>query len=329
MTRNRRSAFTLIELLVVIAIIAILIGLLLPAVQKVREAARRMKCSNNLKQLGLALHNYHDTEGQCPPAGRSYGWCQNPAAFGDASVVNHNGLILLLPYLEQDNLYRALRLDQTTSHVVVGTATDTAAPAGRLQGDAVASGNGSLLGRPLNCFICPSEVYPHNGQGESMACHIKIGSGLYGAKTNYDFSTSHRIQCNEWQRFPGPDRRMFGENSATRLTEVTDGTSNTVAMAETTLATMGGNATNWGFRGSDQVGLSLGTGGGLNRWHVSPSGSVEKGHRMGPLTAGSYHPGGANVVLADGSVRFVSEKAPFDVREALATMAGGEIVSLE
>jgi prepilin-type processing-associated H-X9-DG protein len=99
-------------------------------------------------------------------------------------------------------------------------------------------------------------------------------------------------------------------------------------MAETTLATMHGNATNWGYRANRQVGLSLGEGGGLNRWHVTPSGTVEKGHRMGPVTAGSYHPGGANVVLADGSVRFLAETTPFDVREALATMAGGEVFSL-
>jgi prepilin-type N-terminal cleavage/methylation domain-containing protein/prepilin-type processing-associated H-X9-DG protein len=331
MTRNPRPAsrrgFTLIELLVVIAIIAILIGLLLSAVQKIREAANRMKCANNLKQLGLAIHNHHDTVGWCPSAGRGYGWCQNPAAFGDLRVYNQHGLIQLLPYLEQDNLYSALRLDQPTSHVVAGTAPDTTAPPGRLQGDAVASGNASLIGKPLASFKCPSEVNPHNAPGESTICYIKYGSGFYGAKTNYDFSTSNRIGCNEWQRFAGPDRLMFGENSTARLTDVTDGTSNTVAMAETTLATAGGHATNWGFRGANQVGLNLGS--GLNRWNVTSSGTVEKGHRMGPLTAGSYHSGGANVVFADGSVRFLSEKTSLAILGALATMAGGEIVSLD
>src|SRR5262245_52213577 len=114
-----RRAFTLIELLVVIAIIGVLVGLLLPAVQKVREAANRMSCQNNLKQMGLAVHNYHDTNGSFPPAKVNSGGGLNqnilsysfypsdpPAASGNMIVYNHVGWVFLLPYLEQDNLYK-------------------------------------------------------------------------------------------------------------------------------------------------------------------------------------------------------------------------------
>src|SRR5436190_10511823 len=107
--KHSRRAFTLIELLVVIAIIAILIGLLLPAVQKVREAAARTKCQNNLKQIGLACHNYEGANQVFPTGGKGYGWCIVSSPYiGDPVIYNMNGLVLLLPYLEQTALYGQL-----------------------------------------------------------------------------------------------------------------------------------------------------------------------------------------------------------------------------
>src|SRR6476646_8069277 len=187
-----RRAFTLIELLVVIAIIAILIGLLLPAVQKIREAANRMKCSNNLKQIGLGLHNYHDTAGKFPA-----GWITttpNTAGYWGWGVE-------LLPYIEQDNLYRRLNPTQRTLQQA-------------FQSDLLA------LQTPLSVYRCPSDT------GGPMNQNRKFSVMLPGQTVAISISN-----------YPGNggnsgDHGLFQANTQVGFADIVDGTSNTIAVGE-------------------------------------------------------------------------------------------------
>jgi prepilin-type N-terminal cleavage/methylation domain-containing protein len=254
MAASRRGGFTLIELLVVIAILAVLTALLLPAVQRVREAANRTKCANNLKQIALAVHNYEAVYHRLPPAGRGYGWCRFPEDYGDKVIYNSNGLVLLLPYLEQEALYHGYDPTQCASNCMEGNTGCCAPvrseglPGVTLAGDAVDSGNAAVEATRLAVFRCPSD--PGNPLlPNGFYYSIKDGAPYYGVKTNYDFCVSSDYSCNAWRREGPQTRRMFGENSSTRLTDVTDGTSQTIMLAEATLEVYNGRCTPWGYRG--------------------------------------------------------------------------------
>ena len=180
-----RRGFTLIELLVVIAIIGILIGLLLPAVQKVREAANRVRCANNLKQIGVALHNYHSVNEALPPAkinSGSAGTYTAATSFYPTKVFiyNHTGFVLLLPYIEQDALYAQYNFDYPSCNSCWNT-SNTLANGG------VNAGNAAVVGTLIKTYTCPADVEP--------AVVDVSGTGAYAStsarRSNYLFSLRH------------------------------------------------------------------------------------------------------------------------------------------
>jgi prepilin-type N-terminal cleavage/methylation domain-containing protein len=283
--------FTLIELLVVIAIIAILIGLLVPAVQKVREAAARMQCTNNLKQLGLGLHNYHDANGGFPPAKQ-----ENPP--GSTTRV-HSWTPLVLPYIEQDNLYRKYRFD--------------------VRWDDAATNDAGVNQAQLKVFICPSA--PSN----------RVGSNKRGI---IDYSPANQItRPNPFVTHMPPSDPTFigilGHNIPRRLTDVTDGTSNTILLAED-----GGRNQIW------QMGNWVASGGSTGAWANPGTEIVVTGFNAATMTFPGpcavncsnnneiygFHTGIANVVMADGSVHSLRAGTDVNVVIALVTRAIGEVL---
>jgi prepilin-type N-terminal cleavage/methylation domain-containing protein/prepilin-type processing-associated H-X9-DG protein len=326
--RPGRRGFTLIELLVVIAIIAVLVGLLLPAVQKVREAANRIKCANNLKQLALAAHNYHDTHGTFPP-----GLTQVPSPFRGSSLFAH-----LLPYFEQDNLYRQWDFTEPRNNTAGGADSRTA--------------------KVLTLLLCPSDSLRQNP--------IEYNGNFYGA-TSYGGNGGTRSYyptsstADGLFHTTGPASAPQPNQVAVRLAEVLDGTSNTLFFGERhhldlsfdSFSTFGGSPIpytdpiwNWawwapsgGFAGIGDVTQSAFV--PINYRHpctfatrdqcsppITNSRSSFFIHQDRRLCAwGSGHPGGANFALVDGSVRFFPQTLPLVTLQALATRAGGEVVS--
>ncbi len=329
--------FTLVELLVVIAIIGILIALLLPAVQAAREAARRSQCTNNLKQLGLALQNYHDLHRKFPPStlNQGYGGAATYAPINAA--MNLSGFVLMLPMLEQQALYGRYKFNASAGGCLVGGSTPLAA-------DPATVGNDVVMATQVPGFYCPSDSGPRacagNGTGDPTPYYsISKLSQLYGAGSCYDFCTQPGYEFsypNGWKTYYSANgiekvRAMFGANSDSSMASVTDGTSNTTAFCETTLIYRNGNGVRWGYRGWVMEGVSLygALGNGINyiNW---PYGSPPPQPQMGILAtwgnAGSLHPGGCQAAMADGSTRFFADATSLEILRRLGTMAEGASV---
>jgi len=338
-----RRGFTLVELLVVIAIIGILIALLLPAVQAAREAARRAQCTNNLKQLGIAIHNYNDAHKSFPPAGLDYYWAGSADyAHPDTATpsgLNVSGWVMTLPFLEQQGLYDQYDFNQCALGYSRNPASGQV-----LMGDPLV--NAAVVSTLLPCFMCPSDPFEPTFRDEGRP-YYRPPSPHDGAKTNYDFSVNiYDYQRHyDWGHPSGYNREyhatawyvrahMFGENSNTRVASVEDGLSNTVAINEVTHWVLDGSPPAWGYRGWVMTGAAISRA-GINQFDANRLGSWYSGDRenkRGRLytwgMAGSLHPGGCNTALGDASVRFLSETSDLSVLRAISTMAQKESVQV-
>lgn len=278
-TKKISKGFTLVELLVVIAIIGVLIALLLPAVQQAREAARRMSCSNNMKQIGIALHNYHDTY-HALPAGYLYR--------GGNGKCNYGWAVAIMPFVEQQNFYDKLdpgRIPLYQRYTSSATATDKA-----------------LLQQQLEAYICPSDSAPKLAKSQK-----------FSSSDLFDVAVSNYVGCAGWSNtpdYPVKDKDAGGllwGNSFLGFSDILDGTTNTLLVSEREYPR--GRAATWLGAGKND---SYGNNATLRTiYRAAFTMNFDYAAAGSPENAGkgwsSLHPGGVMTLTADASVHFLSE----------------------
>ncbi len=333
MLRNRRG-FTLIELLVVIAIIAVLIALLLPAVQAAREAARRSQCVNNLKQLGLSMQNYHDQLGSFPigrqginrPTG-------DPGYLGDSGGGNHRRTwaFSILPYIEQTSIANAVNFSLAYSDG--------------------SNGNATALTIEVSVYLCPTDP----NAGVVNAAGFKFHLGNYMANWgNMHYFQAGRPAQNPYANgpVPGPAVPFLGAPFALDRSfanrDITDGTSNTLLMSEVIVGAPNGVTTSTNMFGIDHRGSLYNDdqNGCMFMAYTPPNSPIPDqvpGACVYPYltnppcnvnnpsfnAARSFHPGGANALMCDGSVHFTKSSINVLTWRALSTTQGGEVISAD
>jgi prepilin-type N-terminal cleavage/methylation domain-containing protein/prepilin-type processing-associated H-X9-DG protein len=312
-TTRGRAAFTLIELLVVIAIIAILIGLLLPAVQKVREAAARAKCQNNLKQIMIAAHAYHDVNNYFPAGRFGCDGSGTPCNGMTATSVNRggaSGFVPLLPYMELDTIFRTIG---TTEADVLWPTTDNAT---WRTVDRVA-----VESRP-SVLVCPSDTaqpfVSNTGLGPTV--NAAIGSYVLVTGTN---GPSQGISA----AVKFDNTGLFVYRNLRRMADIIDGTSNTIAVGEVYDGHLSNNQNIWSV-GSRHTHALRTTENPIN---TPPSTGITY-NDGGTLRNGAFmsrHTSGANFGLGDGSVRFVQQNIDIAAYRAASTVRGGEAIPLQ
>lgn len=324
--RHRTGGFTLIELLVVIAIIAILIGLLLPAVQKVREAAARASCQNNLKQVALAITNYESAEGKYPPRG-----LQTPALSGTPIPLmgEVSWSLLILPYMEQENVFRLYQRDKNWRH----------------------PDNQPSVKSRVKSYLCPSTPDPDRMATDTVAL-APVGTVTWEAAC-MDYVANGGILPNYIQNATGTNplalpqypygtsregsilsRAASNAGQVSRIVSISDGTSNTVLVFETA-----GRPKL--YRAGQDTGLVVNGGQVKGPWAHVDNHIEARGHSYdgvtapGPCTVNcsnfdglyAFHPAGAHASFCDGSVRFLKPTMNIDVLLAISTPAAGEVIT--